>query len=304
MYKAHRQRHTLIVVAYFIIALLLVWGVRHIENLIAVSHGQHPALFTLIYASAFFLLAWQVIAYSLEKPYTTTKEQDAELDTQRVIVNVPVCNEDYKALEDCIKSLVLQTRRIDLIHVVVNGPNTVDYTKLAEKTSEWGKKNNHAIYWTWQEVAGKRQAQKTTALTYLKPEDIFLTVDSDAYLDEKAVEEGIKPLADKRVQSVAGIVLTMNNRKKFMTRMQDLWFLVGQLVDRSANSTFGAVLVNSGVLAFYRGELILDHIEGYTNETFMGRKIEFSDDSLLTIYALSRGKGSSTADLVCLYFDA
>jgi hyaluronan synthase len=52
----------------------------------------------------------------------------------------------------------------------------------------------------------------------------------------------------------------------------------------------GAVLVNSGVLAAYRADLVVDNLDGYLNETFFGRRVEFSDDSMLTIYALQRGR--------------
>jgi hyaluronan synthase len=74
-----------------------------------------------------------------------------------------------------------------------------------------------------------------------------------------------------------------------LVRLTDLWFVTGQLVDRSAQSALGGVLVNSGVLAAYRRPVIWDNLDSYLNETFFGRKIEFSDDSMLTIYALQRG---------------
>jgi hyaluronan synthase len=55
-------------------------------------------------------------------------------------------------------------------------------------------------------------------------------------------------------------------------------------------SSMGSVLVNSGPLALYRADLIHDNLDGYLNETFAGRPVEFSDDSMLTIYALARGR--------------
>jgi hyaluronan synthase len=88
---------------------------------------------------------------------------------------------------------------------------------------------------------------------------------------------------------VAGIVL-VSNRTNLLTRLSDLWFMVGQLIDRSSMSSMGAVLVNSGVLALYRGDLLRDNLDAYLNEYFFGRKVELSDDSMLTIYALLKGK--------------
>lgn len=283
MYTAKRRGGIALILSYIVLVGLAVWAVRHIERLVEARTGSSP-IFTLVYATSFFMLAWQSVLYMLEKPYTTIMAQDALLARRRIVANVPVCNEDAEALEQCLVSMLNQSRKIDVIHVVVNGPNKVDYTQV----KAWALKKG--ILWDWQEIAGKRQAQATTVRKYLKANDIFLTVDSDAYLDKLAVEEGIKPLADRRVMSVAGIVLTMNNRKKLLTRLSDLWFLTGQLVDRSAYSTMGSVLVNSGVLAFYRAHIVIDNLDSYTNETFFGRAVEFSDDSMLTIYALQQGR--------------
>ncbi|WP_275561157.1 hypothetical protein [Streptomyces sp. 5-6(2022)] len=62
------------------------------------------------------------------------------------------------------------------------------------------------------------------------------------------------------------------------------------MVDRSALSAMGSVLVNSGPLAAYRADVVRDNLDSYLNETFMGRPAMFSDDSLLTLYALLRGQ--------------
>jgi hyaluronan synthase len=286
MLSAKRNDRVAITAGYILLFGLAVWALKHIQNLVGPTHG----MFTLIYAFSFVMLAWQTVLYNLERPHTTTPQEAEELEKVRVVANIPVYNEEVQALEDCIVSMLRQTRQIDVIHVVVNGPNKVDYTDLKRRVLNYAARNNLEIYWEAQDVQGKRQAQATTIRKFVRPQDIFLTVDSDAYLDSKAVEEGLKPFAKPDVMSVAGIVLTTNNRKKFMTRMQDLWFLVGQLVDRSANSTLGSVLVNSGVLAFYRGHILIDNLRAYTNEQFFGRKVEFSDDSLLTIFALTKGK--------------
>lgn len=78
--------------------------------------------------------------------------------------------------------------------------------------------------------------------------------------------------------------------QQLMCRMTDLWLLTGQLVDRSAMSTIGAVLVNSGPLAAYRAAIVRDNLDAYLNETFKGKPVMLSDDSLLTLYALLRGR--------------
>jgi hyaluronan synthase len=55
-------------------------------------------------------------------------------------------------------------------------------------------------------------------------------------------------------------------------------------------SAMGSVIVNSGPLAAYRAAVIRDNLDSYLNETFLGRPVGFSDDSMLTLYALLRGR--------------
>lgn len=49
-------------------------------------------------------------------------------------------------------------------------------------------------------------------------------------------------------------------------------------------------MVCSGAIAIYQADILRDNKEAYLNETFMGKPVEFSDDSLLTLFALKRGK--------------
>ena len=66
--------------------------------------------------------------------------------------------------------------------------------------------------------------------------------------------------------------------------------MTSQLADRSAQSTFGSVLVNAGTFALYRAEVVRAGLDAYVSETFFGRAVQFSDDSMLTFYALLAGK--------------
>lgn len=211
------------------------------------------------------------------------------LNALRVTIPVPLYNEAPEYIRKCLESILAQTRLPQWVYVVDDG-STVDY----EDVREWFLEAAHCAGFlaTWQRVShgGKRQGQGYAVRASGSMTDIYVTIDSDANLAPDAIEELLMPLVDPRVQSVAGIVLAENNRKNLLTRMTDLWFVVGQLVDRSAASTMGAVLVNSGVLAAYRAALVIDNLDGYLNETFFGRRIEFSDDSMLTIFALEKGR--------------
>jgi hyaluronan synthase len=55
-------------------------------------------------------------------------------------------------------------------------------------------------------------------------------------------------------------------------------------------SMAGNVLVNRGTFAMYRAPVIRDNLGIYLNEKFLGKQVKYSDDSLLTLFALKRGR--------------
>ena len=74
--------------------------------------------------------------------------------------------------------------------------------------------------------------------------------------------------------SVAGVVMLAKVRVNLLTWPTTL--VRRGPFDRSAMSSVGGVLVNSGALAFYRADLLRRHLDGYLNERFFGRRIEAS----------------------------
>jgi hyaluronan synthase len=265
-----------------------MWSIKHVQALLGIDTTSHQ--FTIIWALAFAIMAWQVLLAYMEPTHTLrTDRQRRQVDALCVVVAVPVYNEDPEALRQGLASLLRQTRKPQEVYVVDDGSTTSTYEDVREWFVAEAAEAGVMGVWLRQPNGGKRKAQ---GLVFGRTPhaDVYLTVDSDSILADNALEEGMKPFADKRVMSVAGVVVALNNTKNLLCRVTDLWFVVGQLVDRSSLSTMGSVLVNSGPLALYRGWVIREHLDGYLNETFFGRPVEFSDDSMLTIYALNHGR--------------
>ena len=82
--------------------------------------------------------------------------------------------------------------------------------------------------WIRTRNGGKRRAQ---AVTFGSDPlaNVFVTLDSDTVLDPAAIEEGIKPFADRRVSSVAGVLLTLNASHNLFTRLTDTWLTAFQM---------------------------------------------------------------------------
>lgn len=264
------------------------WAAHHAVQ--AADYGtQTGSRLAAVWAVTFVLLLAQTAMYHAERTRRPSARARRQLDALHVAVLLPAFNEDDGYLRLGLESMLAQTRRPDSVHVVDDGSTDGDYASVRAWWTRAAAAVGIATTWERQANAGKRHAQAAAARAC--PEaDVFITVDSDSCLAPNAVEEILLPFAKQRVQSVAGIVLATNHRANLLTRLTDLWFTTGQLTDRSALSAMGSVLVNSGPLAAYRAAVIRDNLDSYLNETFMGRPVMFSDDSLLTLYALLRGK--------------
>jgi hyaluronan synthase len=265
-------------------AAFALWAIRHIRLDFGVSNGALPSAWP--YSIVFLLLAWQMTACFLEQPYRRRRGATEDLHT---VVLVPVYNEDPALLADCLESLLSQSRRPDRIVVVDDGSET-DLTPVQQRFETAARFADVQATWIrYSPNRGKRHAQ-AEAIRCTPEADIYITVDSDAILDYEAITEAMKPFADPDVASVAGVLLLANNRKNLITRTSELWYVTSELVDRSALSAMRCVLVNTGTFALYRAAVVRKHLTAYENERFFGRPVQFSDDSMLTFYALLEGK--------------
>ncbi|MFJ8345068.1 glycosyltransferase [Streptomyces sp. NPDC094153] len=265
-----------------------MWAAHH--GVQAAHYGdQTVSRLAAVWAVTFLLLLSQTIMYHCERTRRPSPRARRQLDALHVAVLLPVYNEDPGYLRLGLDSMLAQTRRPDSVHVVDDGSTSGNYAAVRAWWLQAAQAAGIATTWQRTPNSGKRHAQ-AAAVRRNPDADVYITVDSDSCLAPNAVEEILLPLARPKVQSVAGIVLATNARQNLLTRVTDLWFTTGQLTDRSALSAMGAVLVNSGPLAAYRADVVRDNLDSYLGETFLSRPVMFSDDSLLTLYALLRGR--------------
>jgi hyaluronan synthase len=323
---ARQHRSGTVLAGGITLLLAAAWAAQHAVH--AADYGTRTGgRLAVIWATTFGLLLLQTLMYHLERPARLTPRIRRQLDGLHTAVLIPAYNEDPGYLRLCLQSLLDQTRRPDSVHLVDDGSRT-DYT--AVRAWWLPAAAAAGIEATWRRVpnGGKRHAQ-AKAVNASPDADIYITVDSDSCLAPDALEQVLAPFGRVSVQSVAGIVIATNHRgpgrpprparagghrrrpalgtraaraaarsrelagwrgQQLLARITDLWFVTGQLVDRSALSAMGSVIVNSGPLAAYRAGVIRDNLDSYLNERFMGRPVMFSDDSMLTLYALLRGR--------------
>lgn len=227
------------------------------------------------------LLAW------FQRPFTVTDAQRAKLNRLAVAAVVPCYNEDPAILDRTIYALSVQTRAPDWVIVVDDG-STADYTDVRAR---WQAHPSATEFiWIRQENQGKKHAQ-AAAFRAVPNADIYATMDSDSALEQRAIEEGLKPFANREVTSVAGLEMAYNLRTNILTRAMGLRSLAFQLFTMSAQSVAGGnVVINPGAFSLYRGWLIHRCLPAYLEETFFGIPVTLGDDTALSMFSLLHGR--------------
>lgn len=273
---------------------LMVLVIRHFWFFLSWHRYQGWAailMAMLLITGAQWAVSW------FERPFTVTPRQQRMLEQLTITVSIPVFNEDREVVDRTLYGIFSQTRLPSRVEVVDDG-STVDYDEVK---TWWTAHHPASVAFTWirQTNAGKKASQARTFQG--DPADVFVTLDSDTVLEANALAEGIKPFADPRVQSVAGLELAWNHDRNLLTRVNSTRQLVWQLVTCSAQNVAGGnVLINRGTFALYRGALVRDVLPAYVAETFWGRRILLGDDTFLTTMALCRGRAVQQPSAVCL----
>jgi hyaluronan synthase len=278
-----------------VVVVVVFSVIRHAYYL---DKWTHYRLITVIWTVSFGLVALQWIVSWFEKPYTVSAAQQARLDRMRVTVNIPVYNEEPVILDRVVYALFAQTRLPDRVDVIDDGSTKEDYSEVRDY---WLQHHPRSIEFNWRRYpnVGKKRAQARTFSTDPDAE-VFVTLDSDTTLARNALEEGLKPFADRRVFSVAGIELAWNYGRSLLTRIKGVNALVWQFtVCSSQNVVGGSVLVNRGTYALYRGNMIRETLGAYIGETLWGRPIMLGDDTMLTLFALNRGRAVQQPSAMC-----
>ena len=274
-----RPRRWLVVIPLALIAA----GSGALHHRLATAH-HIPVTALVIWAVGLFALTGQVLLAWCGKPYTCPPPPGW------VTVVVPCYNEDAAYLRRVLDSLRLQTRRPDQVIVCDDG-SKVSYAGLPEDYPE--------VLWIRQDNAGKKHAQ--VACWDAAPRAVFVAnIDSDSALDPHALENGLRPFADPRVQAVAGVEWASNWDHNLLTRAIGARSLAFQLFAMSSQSTAaGNVLIAPGAFSLFRASLLRECRDAYLGETFCGVKVTLGDDTALTLFALMRGRVVQQVTAVC-----
>lgn len=276
----------------FIVVSILSLGMM---SFLLINHLQYAVKFTnlaVCYTLMFIHLALKMVASLAARPHTLAPGFD--LDSLSVDVVVPIYNEDPALLAAGIRAMATQERKPRGLWLVDDGsqqdgvPFLVLQTDEVRDAIEQARDAGITVHTRRQVNKGKREAQSVAFAN--SDADVFITTDSDTYLDPDTIAKLLIPFSRPEVMSVGGAAYGQNVRKSLFTRALDLGFVMSFLQGRVAEGYFGSVRVNCGILAAYRGDVVRPNLDRFLNQKFMGVPVRAGDDRALTFFAKERGR--------------
>lgn len=252
-----------------------------------------PVFFYSLVASTFLLSRY---AFSL---FYRTVPVNPEF-TPGVSIIIPCYNEEkwiHKTIMSCLNQDYPENK---LEVILVDDGSTDDSLVQARRVERRVRKELPNARFTIFEQPGnlgKRHAlaRGTLAARY----DFVVFVDSDSFLDHKAIRHLMQPFADPKMGAVTGRTEVYNKWTNYLTKMQSVRYFVSFRVFKAAEAVFDAVTCLSGPLACYRKSLVLEELDAWCNQTFLGQPATFGDDRSLTNFILARARTGYQDTAVC-----
>jgi hyaluronan synthase len=136
---------------------------------------------------------------------------------------------------------------------------------------------------------GKREAMAEGVLA--SSGDVVIFVDSDSFLKKDAAKIIVEHfMEDPKIGAVSGNSLVENVAANTLTRMQSARYGASFDIFKTAESVLGAVTCCPGCFSAYKKSAILEVLERWRYQTFLGTRSTFGDDRSLTNFILRKWK--------------
>jgi len=138
-----------------------------------------------------------------------------------------------------------------------------------------------------EEGQGKRHALAAGAR--ISTGDIIVFSDSDSFMDPSALSCIVDGFVDPDVAAVTGHCDVENAWANTLTKMQAVRYYIGFRIMKGAESIFDTITCLSGPLSAYRRIPLLDILEAWSKQTYLGQPATYGDDRSLTNMLIKRG---------------
>ena len=213
--------------------------------------------------------------------FTLFHHPPADSGYQPTISVVISARNEREGITDCVKSCYESEYPAEKREVIVVDDGSTDGTAdvLIELRKKYPELKTFSI-----PASGKRFAMAKGIKAAVN--EIVVVLDSDTILERMALHHIVCGFEDPTLGGVSGFTAVANADKNLLTRMQDVRYLVSYELMKAPESLFGAVTCCPGCLSAYRREYLLNILDPWLKQTFLGARATFGDDRSLTNYIL------------------
>ena len=144
---------------------------------------------------------------------------------------------------------------------------------------------------------GKREA--LVAGVNVAKHELVTFVDSDSFLEPRAIKNLVQPFRDPKVGGVTGRTDVENAWTNYITKMQAVRYYVAFRMIKAAESIFDCVTCLSGPISCYRKDLVDKYKYDWLSQTFLGQPATFGDDRSMTNFILKHHRTVYQDSAIC-----
>ncbi len=206
-------------------------------------------------------------------------------------VIIPVVDEAVELFRYVLARIVEQ-QPFETI-VVINGPPNPPLEQVCDALG---------VKWIWTGTPGKRNAVRIGVEA--ASGELAVLVDSDTVWTADTLDELVKPFHDPRVGGVTTRQRILDPGRSVLTRWADWLESVRSEYSLPAMSVLGTVGCLPGRTIAFRRQILLDAMDRFLSDRFLGVFLEVSDDRALTNYTLKAGYKTVYQSTALVYTDA
>lgn len=201
---------------------------------------------------------------------------------------VPTKNEGDKIYE-VIMQIAYSKYPKEKFDVIAINDGSTDNTlsEMHRARKDAAKLGVHVDVVDWTTNRGKRDGMAECARRSGK--EILVYIDSDSIVERDCLPNIVKYFSNPEVGAVAGQAFVANENTNLLTKMQSVRYYVAFKAYKSAEALFGSVTCCSGCCAAYRRDYVMQVLDEWQNQTFMGVRCTYGDDRSLTNFFLEKG---------------
>jgi|SRR3989338_3214475 len=255
--------------AFIIMIPLLIFN-YHLWNLLTKFYVITAVIFLLYRFTAWF--------YAEYKP-----APDYGLSDEPYSILIPVKNEEKNLFIKTIQTIVEQKGKKEILI----GDDCSD-NKVEDLLKKYPLLYHNVKIYRANENIGKKAMQ--VYLLKKAKYDLIINIDSDVVLgDNITTQKLIAPLKNRKVGLTNGGLSIFDPRKSFLNRAQSIMYYCANQIGRRSWGNFGINPVASGQTLAIRKSYFMPFIDEYSNKKFLGQKINFGEDRLMTNIFLREG---------------